>query len=263
MAGQAKLPDGVRRLNYPSLGSTNAEALRLARQGELAQQGEGGPLWITAAEQVAGRGRRGRVWVSGKGNLHASLRLIDPAPPDRAATIAFVAGIALHGALAELLSPRASASLALKWPNDLILSGGKIAGILVEGERLNDGRFAVIVGFGVNCRFHPEMEGHYPAADLFSQGEVVEAQALFERLAKTMQAEMTLWSRGEGFSKIRQRWLDRALGLGGEIVVNLGERAIEGRFDALDEAGCLIVRRPNGHIESVAAGDVFFAREPA
>ena len=135
---------GVRLIERDTVGSTNTEALALA------QAGERGPLWITARRQNAGRGRRGRVWVSEPGNLYASLLLSDPSPPDRAAELSFVAALAVHDAVTSLIA-RAPARLSLKWPNDLLFDGKKFAGILIEGEGP-----AVVIGVGVNCAHHPK-----------------------------------------------------------------------------------------------------------
>src|SRR5580658_542086 len=120
--------------------STNAEALRRARAGER------GPLWIVARTQSAGRGR---AWESAAGNLHATLLLSDPAPPAAAPQLGFVAALALHDA-AHAAAP--ALDLALKWPNDLLCGGRKIAGILIEGEGVP---LVVAIGIGVNCRTHP------------------------------------------------------------------------------------------------------------
>src|SRR6266481_4556190 len=119
--------------------STNAQALRLARAGER------GPLWIVAKTQTAGRGRRGRTWVSEPGNLYASLLLTDPAPPERFPELSFVAALALHDAIGGR-TPGLASRLVLKWPNDLLIDRNKFAGILVEGEGV-----AVAIGVGVNC----------------------------------------------------------------------------------------------------------------
>src|SRR5262249_51996032 len=129
---------GARLVSLDAVGSTNAEAFARARAGER------GPLWITARRQTAGRGRRGRARVSEPGNLYASLLLTAPAPPQRAAELSLVAALALHDALAEraaMLGPR----LALKWPNDVLCDGAKLAGILVEGETLAGGPLAVVI----------------------------------------------------------------------------------------------------------------------
>src|SRR5882672_7909582 len=118
---------GVRLISHEVLISTNTEALALARAGER------GPLWVTAARQSAGRGRRGRTWVSEAGNLFASLLLADPAPPEHWPELSLVAALAIHDAVAEI-APPLRAQLAIKWPNDVLLARKKFAGILVEGE---------------------------------------------------------------------------------------------------------------------------------
>jgi BirA family biotin operon repressor/biotin-[acetyl-CoA-carboxylase] ligase len=257
MRGPAILPEGVARRAFASLGSTNSEAMAMARAGER------GPVWITADEQTAGRGRRGRIWISEPGNLHASLLVSDPAAPAMAATLSFVAGIALFEALAEIVSPPARSGMALKWPNDLILARRKIAGILVEGETMPDGRLAVVLGFGVNCRSNPDIpDVVYSPGNLQAQGEAADSEFLFRKLASTLAREMKLWARGTGFAaKTRRRWLDRALGFSQEISVQLQDRVVDGRFEDVDAEGRLIVRRPNGDREAIAAGDVFFARD--
>src|SRR5262245_9745242 len=118
---------GVRLVAHEVLTSTNTEGLALARAGER------GPLWVTAERQSAGRGRRGRSWTSERGNLFASLLLTDPAPAEHWPELSFVAALALHDAVAEL-APPLKPQLAIKWPNDLLLTRAKFAGILVEGE---------------------------------------------------------------------------------------------------------------------------------
>jgi BirA family biotin operon repressor/biotin-[acetyl-CoA-carboxylase] ligase len=253
-ASSGTLPAGFRRQNYDSLPSTNAEAFNRARAGEP------GGLWITAGEQTAGRGRRGRAWSTGKGNLAASLLLIDPAPPVVAATISFVAGVALHQTVIDVAGPALAERLSLKWPNDLLLDRHKVAGILVEGEKLAGGRFAVVIGMGVNCVSHPQIEGTaYPASDFTARNTPIDSETLFDRLVNRMAEEMERWDAGAGFSTIRSAWLARSGGLGETIRVNLPDRSVEGRFEALDEMGRLILLRADGKREALSAGDVFFA----
>src|ERR1700732_2809709 len=115
---------GVRLVAHHEIDSTNAEALRLMRQGEH------GPLWITAERQSAGRGRRGRRWISVAGNLHASLLLTDPGPAEHWPQLSFVAALAAHDAVVEV-APGIKPMLGLKWPNDLLLSGAKLPGISI------------------------------------------------------------------------------------------------------------------------------------
>jgi BirA family biotin operon repressor/biotin-[acetyl-CoA-carboxylase] ligase len=237
---------GVRHITYETLGSTNAEALARARAGEC------GPLWITAATQSAGRGRRGAAWVSAPGNLFATLLLTGPSPPDVAPQLSFVAALALHDALAEC-APQLGPLLKLKWPNDLLLSGAKLAGILIEGE--SDPAFAVAIGIGVNCAAHPE-DTPYPATDLAVSGALVSPTQLLDVLSRAMTARLEQWQRGQGFAAVRADWLKRAAGLGQDIRVRLPERELSGRFQGLDDRGRLLLQVANG-VTTVTAGEVF------
>jgi len=236
----------IRCIACDIVGSTNGEALARARAGET------GPLWITARAQTAGRGRRGRVWLSPPGNLYATLLLCDPSPPERAPQVSFVAALAAHDAIAEIAAD-ARPRLTLKWPNDLLCDGAKVAGILIEGE---GSPVVLAVGIGVNCAHHPD-EAAYPATDLRAAGLVVAPESLFEALSRTMVARLRQWDRGRGFAAIRADWLARAHGLGGDIRVRLPEREVAGRFEALDRHGRLVLRRADGSAETVSAGDVF------
>lgn len=247
------LPSGIRREAHDSLPSTSSRALALARVGDP------GGIWVTAGEQTEGRGRRGRGWTTGGGNLAASMLLVDPAEPALAATISFVAGVALHQAAVDCAGPVLAERLKLKWPNDLLLDRRKVAGILVEGEKLSSGIFAVVVGIGVNCVSHPGEGTTYAAGDFRSLGAPVEAEALFAALAKRMAGELTVWDRGHGFAAIRAAWLARAGGIGEAIRVNLADRALDGRFESLDADGRLVLLRTDGVRETVSAGDLFFA----
>lgn len=237
---------GVRHIAFDSLGSTNAEALARARAGER------GPLWITAAVQEAGRGRRGREWSSPAGNLYASLLLTEPAPQALAAQLSFVAVLALHDAVAEC-APQLGPLLTVKWPNDLLLGGAKVAGILIEAE--GGPPFATVIGMGVNCASHPA-DTAFPATDLAVAGASVTPRTLLRALAAAIETRLAQWDRGQGFTSIRSAWLGRAAGLGQDIRVRLPEREFSGVFDGLDETGRLLVRGEDG-ITAVTAGEVF------
>jgi BirA family biotin operon repressor/biotin-[acetyl-CoA-carboxylase] ligase len=237
---------GVRHVSYETLGSTNAEALARTRAGDR------GPLWISAVRQEAGRGRRGNAWISPPGNLYASLLLNEPSPQAVAPQLSFVAGLALHDAVAECAS-QLGPLLKLKWPNDLLIGGAKVAGILIEGE--SEGGFAVVVGFGVNCVAHPP-DMPYPATDLATAGASVTPQRLLSALAGAMQRRLAQWQAGQGFAAIRADWLKRAAGLGQAIDVRLPDREFSGHFEGLDEAGRLLVRGSSG-VTIVTAGEVF------
>jgi BirA family biotin operon repressor/biotin-[acetyl-CoA-carboxylase] ligase len=239
---------GARLIVHDTINSTNAEGLRLARAGER------GPLWIVARSQSAGRGRRGRAWVSEPGNLYTSLVLSDPGPSERAAELSFVAALALHDAVGGRI-PGLAGRLALKWPNDLLIDRNKCAGILIEGEGP-----AIVIGIGLNCVHHPAGTD-YPATDLAAAGVRASPESVFAPLSATMVARLAQWNRGAGFAAIRADWLARAAGLGKpiRIVQPDGERA--GRFETIDERGRLVLHLADGSSETLAAGDVLLGRQ--
>jgi BirA family transcriptional regulator, biotin operon repressor / biotin---[acetyl-CoA-carboxylase] ligase len=236
---------GVGLIACTTVASTNAEALAHARAGER------GPLWVTARAQTAGRGRRGRSWVSEPGNLYATLMLTDPAPPERAAQLSFVAALATHDAIIAC-APALECRLDLKWPNDVLLDEAKLAGILIEAEGTRP--LMVAIGIGVNCRHHPAGTD-YPATDLAAAGAAVTAENLFAALSIAMVERLRMWQAA--FAPIRAAWLARARGLGGELTARIGGRTLTGRFEMLDEAGRLVLRLPDGAVETIAAGEVF------
>jgi BirA family biotin operon repressor/biotin-[acetyl-CoA-carboxylase] ligase len=143
--------------------------------------------------------------------------------------------------------------LAIKWPNDLLLAGAKFAGILIEGEGDVN---AVAVGIGVNCASHPA-DTDFPATDLAAAGAAVSPATLLSALSIKMLGRIAQWNAGEGFSTIRADWLARASGIGEDVRVRLAERELVGRFEALDEAGALVLRLADGSTTTIAAGDVF------
>jgi BirA family biotin operon repressor/biotin-[acetyl-CoA-carboxylase] ligase len=237
---------GVRHIAYETLGSTNAEALALARSGER------GPLWITARTQSAGRGRRGSHWISPPGNLYATLLLTEPSSPEKAPQLSFVTALALHDTVAAC-APQLGPALKVKWPNDLLLGPAKLAGILIEGE--SDPVFTVAIGIGVNCAAHPS-DVAYPATDLATKGALVTPEVLLVQLATAMQQRLAQWDRGQGFAVIRTDWLKRAAGLGEALRVRLSGRELAGRFHGLDEAGRLLLEQDSG-VTKITAGEVF------
>src|SRR5437660_2577470 len=178
---------GARLTAHETLPSTNAEALALARGGEP------GPLWVTAVRQTAGRGRRGNVWSSEPGNLYASLLLTDAAPARHLPELCFVVALAVRDAVCTAV-PAVASKLKLKWPNDLLLEGAKLAGILIEAESVGSDT-ATVVGIGVNCAHHPVNTG-YPATNLAVHGVKARAEDLFCALSGMMVARLAQWDRG-------------------------------------------------------------------
>jgi BirA family biotin operon repressor/biotin-[acetyl-CoA-carboxylase] ligase len=234
---------GVRLITYETIDSTNAEGLRLARAGER------GPLWIVAKRQTAGRGRRGRGWVSEQGNLYASLLLTNSSPPEHAAQLSFVAVLALFDANTGRI-PGLAVRLSVKWPNDLLIDRMKFAGILVESEGS-----AAVIGIGVNCTHHPAGT-NFPATDLAAAGVRATPESLFGPLSAAMVSRLRQWDSGAGFPAVRADWLARAASLGGQIRVAMPEGERSGRFEGIDQRGCLVLRIADGTMQTIAAGDV-------
>ncbi|WP_116089837.1 biotin--[acetyl-CoA-carboxylase] ligase [Sphingomonas crusticola] len=220
-------------------GSTNADLLDAARTG--ASEG----LWLRAERQTSGRGRVGRAWLSPVGNLYASTIVrLHPGEPE-AATLALVAAVALE----EVASAYAPGKLQLKWPNDLMAGPAKLAGILLE--RADD---AVVIGFGVNLAYHPEnLERPTTSIAALTAGAPDPAVFLAD-LAEAFARWLARW-RGEGLAAVRARWLQRAHPIGSALTSS----AAEGLFEGLDKDGALLLRRADGRITIVRAGDVFLS----
>jgi BirA family biotin operon repressor/biotin-[acetyl-CoA-carboxylase] ligase len=239
---------GARLIAFDTLGSTNAEALSRARAGER------GPLWVTAARQTAGRGRRGNVWTSEPGNLYASLLLGDAAPAAHLPELCFVVALAVRDSIVDV-APQLAGKLKLKWPNDLLLDGGKIAGILIEAESAG-GLTAIAAGIGVNCAHHPDNLA-YPATSLAAGGAAIAPDALLRALSHAMVSRLAQWGRGSGFAAIRAEWLKHAANIGGDIHVRLPDREVSGTFETLDRMGRLMLRLPAGNLEAITVGELF------
>lgn len=246
-------PEGYGRRILQVVDSTNAEAGRVMK--ELA-----GPAWIMAHHQTAARGRRGRAWANPEGNFAATLVLRPEGPPETVALRSFVAALALFDALVAVTG-RAE-SFSLKWPNDVLLNGGKLAGILLESAGMS-GRHAehLLIGIGVNLRHapaHTELEpgAVRPVALLSETGVEVDALSFLDQLAASYahwEAQFVTY----GFAPVRQAWLIRAARLGEVITARTGTDEIIGSFETVDEAGQLVLLTPKGR-QAVAAADVFF-----
>jgi BirA family transcriptional regulator, biotin operon repressor / biotin---[acetyl-CoA-carboxylase] ligase len=241
-----------RHIELGDVASTNVECMERARAGDP------GLLWITAARQTGGRGRRGRAWVSEPGNLYSSLLLIDPAPWEALASLPLAVTLAVHEAMASVLPSEAAEALRIKWPNDMLIDGRKTSGILIEAEQLSDGRRAVVIGCGVNVAHFPDA-GLYPATCLADQGSAATPQELFARLVVSMDTMLKTWDQGRGLAVVRGAWIERAQGIGNPVTVNLPDRKIHGLFDGIDDEGRLMLAMPDGSRQMIASGDVFFS----
>ncbi|MGK6324237.1 biotin--[acetyl-CoA-carboxylase] ligase [Sphingomonas sp. DT-51] len=243
-AGGGREPVLTRTLHVPETGSTNADLRSFARDG----YGEHG-LWLRADRQTAGRGRESRTWVSPAGNLYAStlVRLAAADPP--APTLALVAAVALEETVRATL--RDADALLIKWPNDLLLGGAKLSGILLE--RVEDW---VVIGFGVNVTHHPDLADR-ATTSLCAAGAAVEAATLQGELAEALARWLGRW-REEGLAPVVERWRERAHPPGTELRARLpdGSEWI-GRYETLDPSGALVLRLADGSARVMHAGDIF------
>jgi BirA family transcriptional regulator, biotin operon repressor / biotin---[acetyl-CoA-carboxylase] ligase len=248
MTETPSLPDGFRLLHFPTIGSTNDEAKALARAGAP----EGTLVWADA--QTAGRGRRGRLWLSPPGNLYLSLVQRPGAAPARAAQLGFVAALGLGEALLALTGP--ALLLSYKWPNDLLADGKKLAGILLESETGAAERVDfVVIGAGTNLAAKPESV-EFPATSLAEQGfAAITPALLLEGFVRHFADWAQRW-RNEGFAPVREAWLARASGVGEDIRVRLERSTLTGRFHDLDHDGALLLDAAEGR-RRIAAGEVF------
>lgn len=244
---------GYRLKVFPSVGSTNAEAL------QCAVSGDNGLHWFVTTSQKSGKGRRGRTWTAPDGNLAATLLLIDEFNPATAATLGFVAGLALAEAVEAILPDRVanSVKLCLKWPNDLLLNDAKLSGILLESALLQGGKIALAIGMGTNVVGVPDGLP-YSAASLREIGCTRDAAALFLALSDAWCHYYRLWDGGNGLAAIRSEWLKRAYGLGDPVAVRFNERIVKGLFETIDSECRLVIREDDGVCTTITAGDVFF-----
>src|SRR6185312_13844875 len=205
---------GHRLIAFDQAGSTNAEAMAAAREGER------GPTWFVTTEQTAGRGRRQRSWSAPRGNHASSVLEVMNISPAVAATMSFAFGLAHESAL-QRVSVEANLRLAgsdqlnylLKWPNDILVRGQKLCGLLLEAEAVAGGRLAVVAGIGTNVVAAPEGTPT-PATSLAALGVHISAEELFAALSDAWVEFFGIWDHGRGFAEIRKAWLERAFGIG-------------------------------------------------
>jgi BirA family transcriptional regulator, biotin operon repressor / biotin---[acetyl-CoA-carboxylase] ligase len=236
-------------VTHERIDSTNEEAKRLAATGAPA----GTLIW--AGEQLAGRGRRGRGWTSPPGNLYLSLLLRPGCVPSIACQLNFVAAVALAEAAVVLLP--SGVPVALKWPNDVLINGAKVSGILLEAAAAADHMIDwLVIGVGVNIASHPA-DTPYPATSLQREGVASTPAEVLEAFASSFERWHDVW-REVGFTRVRDRWLASARGLGEPIEIRLERETLHGRFSDLDETGALMLDMGKGGSRQVTTGDLFF-----
>ncbi|WP_170348169.1 biotin--[acetyl-CoA-carboxylase] ligase [Ruegeria atlantica] len=232
--------------------STLNEAARLAPTAP-------GPVWIMAHHQTAARGRRGRAWANPKGNLAATLLMRPQGNPEQAALRSFVAALALFDACVAVTG-RAD-GLSLKWPNDVLLNGGKLAGILLESTGKGGGVSYLSIGIGVNLSQAPpayavEQSAVRPVSLLSETGAAVLPEDFLTELAAAYAQYETQFVT-YGFEPIRTAWLSRAARLGEVITARTSTSETVGTFETVDSGGNLVLKTAKGRV-SIPAADVYF-----
>lgn len=252
MSPLPELPDGFHLHHLAEVDSTNEEARRHADAGAPDR------TLIWAERQLAGRGRRGRTWISPAGNCFSSLLLRPAVSPAVAAQASFVTALAVAETVAGLLP--VGAAIACKWPNDVLVQGRKIAGILLESRTAPGapGRVEwLIIGTGINVASFPDGLD-YPVTALAAEGSVASVVEVLETYAARLDHWLRVWA-SQGFAPVRTAWLRWADGIGAKVLVRLADGTLEGIFSALDESGALILTLADGSRRVITAGDVFRA----
>ncbi|WP_426036797.1 biotin--[acetyl-CoA-carboxylase] ligase [Cypionkella sp. TWP1-2-1b2] len=252
MSAKPAWPAGVARHVLQTVDSTNAYALRMAPETP-------GPAWFLGLEQTAGRGRRARPWASPRGNFYGTLLLHPTESPEVIALRSFAASLALRDAFVSLTG--LPGAFALKWPNDVLLNGGKVAGILLESSANTRGGFDLAIGIGVNLIGAPDVSAVEPGATipvslLNETGLRITPEALLDALAPAYAAWEAAFVN-QGFTALRQEWLSHAARLGDTIRARTGSQTREGVFETIDPAGNLILRMSSGTV-AIPAAEVFF-----
>lgn len=248
----APWPEGYGRIVLEETDSTNAHAARIADSLP-------GPTWILARRQTAAHGRRGRPWASPEGNFAATLATRPAGGPHLAALRSFVAALALHEALSAAAG--GAGTFRLKWPNDVLLNGGKVAGILLESAGAGRDATRLAVGIGVNLAAAPAASELEPGAlrPVSLAGETgarIAPEAFLDLLAPAY-ARWEAQLAAFGFAPVRNAWLARAARLGEAITARTGTQTVQGRFETLDDSGALVLQTPQGR-RAIAAADVYF-----
>jgi len=252
------IPDGYRLVALDAVASTNDKAKQLAIEGAPARA----VVW--AKSQTSGRGRRGRTWVSPPGNLFTSVLLRPQCAPVVAAQVSFVASLAIFDMVAKALGT--ADRIRCKWPNDVLVDGSKVSGILLEsasgtsptGTSVIDW---LVLGVGVNVEHHPDIHGPQPSTSLLAAGALnYDLNAALSDYLAALDIWLEVWET-KGFALIREAWLARTFAIGYSVQANLPRETLQGTFGGINDDGALILMLHNGDRQLITAGDVFFGGE--
>lgn len=250
MAEALSLPPFFRPIHLPRAGSTSDEAKRLAARGA----DEGTLVW--ADEQTDGHGRLGRTWISPPGNLYFSMLVRPARPAAEAVQLTFVAAVAVAEVIAAVLP--VGRRVGCKWPNDVLVDGKKVSGILLESQAGPDGAVeSLVIGIGINVVSHPPPEAvMFAATSLHAEGAAGEtAASVLQRFCPVYLGWQEVWRR-QGFAEVRSAWLDRAEKLHQQVEVRLDKEAVAGVFVGLDMNGAMLLQQGTQR-RAILAGDVF------
>lgn len=241
---------GFRVIAFDDVSSTNDEA------DSLAQNGAPDRTLVWALKQNRGRGRLGRPWQSPEGNLYTTA-LLDPGVPlGQLQQLSFVASLAVHDTVAGLLP---GADIVLKWPNDVLLGGAKISGILTE-TRVRESNVVALLGVGINLAHAPSAARYRTTALADHLSAPITVESLLDHYLKALSARYTLWC-SDGFTPIREAWTARSRWIGLIVTADIGDRLITGRYEGIEPDGSMIISEPVGGVHRISAGDVRLAED--
>lgn len=245
----ASVPHGVEAHFYPECESTNNIAVQAAIGGQQS------PLWVIAGRQTGGRGRKGRTWVSEPGNLYTSLVFRPQLAPKDLTALPYVAALSVRDAVIALGA--SSAEAQCKWPNDILLNGKKVSGILIESSARSAEKLDyIVIGIGINLAHFPS-NAAFPATSLKEQlGKLATPQQAIQALARSLRARLDVWDVND-FDPVREEWTACAWGLGQTRVVSTASESFEATLIGLDENGGLLAKTPEGIVREIVAADIF------
>ncbi|MBY7649647.1 MAG: biotin--[acetyl-CoA-carboxylase] ligase [Candidatus Liberibacter europaeus] len=243
-----KITKNFRYEFFDSISSTNDECMKRALCGDS------GGLWIISSRQTAGRGCKGKTWVSDKGNLYASLLLIDSFSKNSLTLLSFASAVAVHAVISSILST--GIDVKIKWPNDILIFRRKVAGILIETKNLENDLQAVVIGIGVNIENCPQHTS-YPATFLNTEGVNTSLDDILPLLFQEFAKILDIWKKDTGREEIMRLWRCCACGIGDFITININNRLVSGRFVGVDDCGYLLLEESKGFFRQIFTGDVF------
>ncbi len=229
--------------HYPTIDSTNLEAHRLFASGER------GPLFLLADEQTAGKGRLDRSWASLRGNCYSTVMLPLAADITVVPQIGFVVALAV----ADVVRKHTTAQSQLKWPNDVLINGAKVAGILCEV--LSQQPMTIAIGCGINVA-HAPIGLNYPATCLAAEGATTSRDDVFQSYRTALSYWLDIWNNGQNFPAIRNAWTALAIGIGESITMTSGTQHLTGNFETITEQGAVMLKPPHGPPHILHAGDM-------